>query len=314
MSNQPLVSVVIAAYNADKYILEAVNSVLKQTYTRLELIVVNDGSSDGTKDIVDSIEDPRLVSLNQMNKGQDAAFNHGYRKSKGDFIKFFDADDYLSANMIDEQIKAIETYPEYVAYAPLGRFFNDDLNTAKFIDHAYYRDANALDFLTSDYAGPMLQCGSMLMHRSLIDKSGLWNEDLILFNDTEFFTRILLRSKGVKITNKAKLYYRSGLSTSLTAQKQRRFFESTKKAIELIEKHVLAVENSPRTRALIANLYQMRVYDMYPLFKDLAQHHQRRIEALGGSTYRLKSGKVFNLISSIFGWKVARTMQLIYNK
>lgn len=105
---KPLVSVVIATYNAGNYLSEAIESVLGQTVGDLELLVVDDGSTDGTRDLVAQIHDARLTYLWQENAGQTAAKNHGVSKARGDFIGFCDGDDYWYANKLELQLPLFE--------------------------------------------------------------------------------------------------------------------------------------------------------------------------------------------------------------
>jgi glycosyltransferase involved in cell wall biosynthesis len=86
----PLISVIISAYNANKYLLESVNSILKQESANLELIIINDGSTDGSKSIIESFEG--IILKNQENQGKGAAVQTGIRMAKGDYILIQDGD------------------------------------------------------------------------------------------------------------------------------------------------------------------------------------------------------------------------------
>jgi glycosyltransferase involved in cell wall biosynthesis len=301
----PLISVIIAAYNAEKYIESALDSILAQTYSNLEVIVVNDGSSDNTGKLLEKYTTKGVTVFTQVNKGQNAALNFGYSQSSGSLIKFMDADDLINEECIAIQAEALKGRPDKVAYGEWARFFNDDLSTAQFIPKPYWKDMLPIDFLTSDAAGPMLQCGSMLVPRILFDNAGLWDTRLLLANDTELFTRVLLKSSGTVFTQGARLYYRSGITSSLSNQKSRKFFEATFLGTTLIAEHLLPVENSDRTRKLIANLLQQRLYEMYPFFPDLEKLHKDEIKKMGGSSLIYKSGKLFNLLRRMIGWKIA---------
>lgn len=97
-----LISVIIPAYNAEKYIYRCVESVIKQSYTNLEIIVVNDGSNDSTYDKLKCIEKKynNVIVVNQLNKGPSEARNTGINMAKGRYLCFVDADDYLEENMV----------------------------------------------------------------------------------------------------------------------------------------------------------------------------------------------------------------------
>lgn len=307
-----LVSIIISAYNADKYLSQTLDSVINQTYSNIEVIVVNDGSSDQTLEVANRYLNTRVKVVTQENKGQDAALNNGYRHSTGDYIKFMDSDDLINPEMIERQANVLKGSDDYIAYGEWSRFYNDDINTANFKKRDNWRDMAPIDFLTTEDIGPMLQCGIMLIPRKIIEKSGLWDERLILFNDTEFYTRLLLNSKGIKFSEGARLYYRSGLSGSISVQRTRKFFESTFLATNLIAEKLIPAENSERTRRLLANIYFNQYFEMYPRFQDLAKEHRNKIKYFGGASITPTGGKVFVLLKKILGWKLAKRIQIFF--
>lgn len=99
-----LVSVIMPAYNAEKYIEEAVQSVLDQGYQNFELLIINDGSTDKTKEIIHSFSDERIRYFEQKNKGVSAARNIGLKNHVGEYICFLDSDDKLTSNSIESRI------------------------------------------------------------------------------------------------------------------------------------------------------------------------------------------------------------------
>jgi glycosyltransferase involved in cell wall biosynthesis len=102
----PLVSIIMAIYNREKTIERAINSVLKQSYTNIELIIVDDGSTDNTSEVLKRFADPRIRIFNhQKNKGVCAAKNTDLRNIRGEWFTTFDSDD----EMITEAIETIET-------------------------------------------------------------------------------------------------------------------------------------------------------------------------------------------------------------
>lgn len=107
-----LVSVIIPAYNSRPFIRETLLSAAAQTYSPIEIIVVDDGSSDGTADYVESLQMPNVRLIRQSNGGACVARNHGFQESKGDYIKFFDADDILMPDAIEHQVHHIESLAE----------------------------------------------------------------------------------------------------------------------------------------------------------------------------------------------------------
>lgn len=111
--NTPLVSVIIGNYNYGRFIAEAINSVLAQTYKNFELIVVDDGSTDNSREVISSYGD-RLTAIFQENGGQGAAFNSGIAHSKGEIICFLDSDDYYREDKVEKVVAAFAAHPKWV--------------------------------------------------------------------------------------------------------------------------------------------------------------------------------------------------------
>jgi len=117
-----LVSVVIPAFNAEAFIAQAISSVLSQIHEPVELIVVDDGSTDQTVPIADSIDDPRLTLVSGPNRGVSRARNIGLERAKGEAIGFLDADDYWLPKKLAVQLDALEDDPQLVAIGSLMRY------------------------------------------------------------------------------------------------------------------------------------------------------------------------------------------------
>lgn len=109
---KPLVSVIMAAYNAEKYITESIQSLLEQTYTNWELVVVNDGSIDKTESKIYAFDDPRIRYFSQINLGVSAARNTALRNIKGNYFCMLDADDLLTPNSLKARIDKMLSAPE----------------------------------------------------------------------------------------------------------------------------------------------------------------------------------------------------------
>jgi len=104
-NDKPLISVVLPAYNGENYIESAVNSILEQSYANFELIIINDGSTDSTNEILSKYNDSRIKLVSRENRGLVASLNEGIDKSKGEYIARMDADDISLENRFQEQVK-----------------------------------------------------------------------------------------------------------------------------------------------------------------------------------------------------------------
>lgn len=111
--HSPQITVLMPAYNAGKYIREAITSVLEQSFADFELLIVNDGSTDDTADIINSFNDERIVVLSQENKGVAAALNNGLRHAQAPYIARFDADDVCYPYRLQVQYDFITSHPYY---------------------------------------------------------------------------------------------------------------------------------------------------------------------------------------------------------
>ncbi|RYE47757.1 MAG: glycosyltransferase family 2 protein, partial [Sphingobacteriales bacterium] len=196
----PLVSVCIPAFNAERYISASLNSVLGQSYPNLEIIVVDDGSTDGTATVLNEYKKiQNICVVHQKNKGQCAAVNEAFRRSNGEYIKFFDADDLLSPDFISNQVSRLEGRKDAIASASWGRFQGNDLESFSLQKEDVYQDLQPMDWLVKSLEnGPnMMQCGLWLIPREILAISGLWDERLSLINDFDFFIRVILASQKV---------------------------------------------------------------------------------------------------------------------
>lgn len=126
MSENPYFSVVIPAYNAEQYIEFALNSVYQQTYTDYEIVVVNDGSTDNTQEILAAQKDLRLRVITQKNGGECEARNRGIKEARGQFLAFLDADDAWAPNHLSIARQFFLNHPEYVWYYTNPARFVDD--------------------------------------------------------------------------------------------------------------------------------------------------------------------------------------------
>ena len=307
----PLVSILIPCYNAAPYLAIAIESALAQTWTDKEIIVVNDGSTDGSLEILNSYRQRGVRIINQENRGQSAAVNRAFAASQGHYIKFFDADDLLDVRMIELQMTRLGGSTTAIASGEWGRFYHDDPKTFRLNPQRVWQDMRALDWLVQawDDARQMMQCASWLIPRRVLELSGLWNEELSFTNDFEFFTRVLCHTEQVLFTPGARIYYRSGIQGSLSASKGRKAVESAFKSLVLGTEYLLKHRCDGEARRACANLMQDFIYTYYPEHGDLRQVLGRRIRELGGSDLQPDGSPNFHLVRQLMGWRIARRLE-----
>ena len=124
--NDIKITVLMPVYNAEKYIAEAIHSVLDQSFKDFELLIINDGSRDSSIDIIRSFTDQRIVVVNQHNYGVAAALNTGIKLARGEFIARFDADDICYYRRLEEQYGFMKTNPDYVLIGSGADYVDQD--------------------------------------------------------------------------------------------------------------------------------------------------------------------------------------------
>ncbi|TDH28846.1 glycosyltransferase [Segetibacter sp. 3557_3] len=122
----PTISIIMPAYNSEKYLREAIDSILQQTFAGFELIIINDGSTDDTKQLINAYTDPRIVYLeNDKNRGLIYTLNYGLSKANGRYIARMDADDICLPTRLEKQLRYFESRPEVAVVASTVNFIND---------------------------------------------------------------------------------------------------------------------------------------------------------------------------------------------
>ncbi len=318
MDNNPLVSVIIPVYNAVDYLEECLKSIIAQTYKVIEIICVNDGSSDGSNIILTKYESayPFIKVIHQENKGQSIASNVALQHANGAYIKFFDADDIMNSQHIQKQVEKLNGMDDCIASCEWGRFYNNNIKSARFIEEPVWKDMPSFMFLKTvlGQKTDMLGAWLWLIPKKIIEKTGGWNERLNLNNDFEFSVRLLLQSKEVVFAEGAKVYYRSGRHFSLSRTLSRNSFESAILTTELGFSLIFAIDNSKQMKTHCANRYQTWIYRFFPLYPDLIANLENRIAKLGGSSVKCDGGPIFKFISFFIGWKKTKLLQIFSYK
>ena len=120
------VTVLMPAYNVEKYIAEAIESVLQQSFSDFKLLIVNDGSTDNTEQIISSFTDERVILINQPHRGIASALNKGLSKANSIYIGRFDADDICFPTRLQEQVSFLDVHPDYVLVGSDAEYISED--------------------------------------------------------------------------------------------------------------------------------------------------------------------------------------------
>ena len=313
---KPLVSILIPCYNSQQWLAETIESALTQTWKNIEIIIVDDGSTDHSLAVAKNFESSIVKVISQENQGASAARNVALKKCQGDFIQYLDADDLLAPDKIELQLQILEKncHSNVVASGEWARFYHNP-QEALFIPQSLWQNMPAVDWLVCAWEHHlMMHPGAWLVPRKISEKAGLWHKDLSLNDDGEYFSRVVLASEGVKFCQGAKTYYRSGNTGSLSGSKSAKSRQSEFLSLSLGTTNLLARENSPRTRQVCATVFQRFIYAVYPDVPELSQQAAAKVKEFGGSNLQPTGGELFQLLSQFIGWQQAKKIQRVFYK
>lgn len=225
----PLVSVVIPTYNAEKYIESAINSVQVQSLKNIEIIIINDGSTDNSEEIIDSLKlsDPRISLYTQKNSGKPAiARNVGCARAKGKYISFMDSDDIMLPGKLEAQVNAFDKIQDAALIFHDWSLITDDgelitaarlqdidflTKASKYLCHydkdIYTTNEQYYNFASTQTLG-ILTIAVMIKRDTLLTEKEWFPEDMDIGEDLDLWFRILQRHKAVFI-NQVFCQYRS---------------------------------------------------------------------------------------------------------
>jgi glycosyltransferase involved in cell wall biosynthesis len=311
----PLVSIIIPCKNAAPWLGAAIESCLEQSWQHVEVIVVDNGSRDGSVEIVRRYAPSRVTILACERPGTSAARNTGLKQARGDFIQFLDADDILDHDKIRVQMERLTHGPPMSLASSAWARFNANPREATFLAEPVWRDLAPEEFLINSWlGGGMMPSFSWLASRATIQRAGSWDESLSLNDDGEFFCRVVLASSGILFCADARGYYRTTPYPTISKRRDRNALLSAFRATELCCDRLLQRCETDRARKASATQYQRFIYDTYPDAADLVAAAERRVQQLGGTDLRMQGGRAFRRLSGCVGWKAAKRCQLAWRK
>ena len=238
-----LVSIIIPLFNKEKYISETIESAFSQDYPNIEIIVVDDGSTDQSLEIVQRYKG-KIQIHTQVNQGAPRARNFGFRKSKGEYIQFLDADDILGPKKISSQVGRLTGEQFAIATCPWVHD-NEALESRKSIYKDFECSADLLHAIWS--SGEFFNPASWLLPRDIVEKAGPWDEELLVDQDGEYFARVLLQGCKVLFAEKGFCTY---TKPSVENVSNLNSYEKKKSLVQSLEKSVRIIQASKYKRRL----------------------------------------------------------------
>lgn len=232
-----LVSVIIPCFNAQKWLAEAIDSCLGQTYPNIEIIVIDDGSNDNCLEILKSYGD-KIIWESRPNCGGSAARNRGFALAKGEYIQFLDADDYILPEKIDKQVRFLEETGADVVYGDWQYQSHLPDGTIRLEEIAVCGPKD--DFLESLLANDRWSNSApLLFKRAVVERCPGWDESLLAAQDRDFMLSVaMMGAKFVYQPGCYAIYRQYGKVTVSTANRLR-----------WLESHCLVMEKAERQLA-----------------------------------------------------------------
>lgn len=292
----PLVSILIPNYNKAAFLRETLDSVLSQTYTHWECIVVDDHSTDHSWEILEEYvkKDVRVKIFKRPDdriKGGSVARNYAFELSKGEFIQWLDSDDVIHQNKIEDQIQdllavklnaiSISNWDWLDSLIEVEK--KDEDSNLDSIIKSRWNDfpKHGFDLILYLFINNLfIPPHAYFMSRQLIHDSGLWIEDLNKNQDGEFMLRVLLKSEQVVFNDSVYAFYRRPDSSHLSKQATLKSYLDWFKSLDLGDQKILEVQNSKEIRNILVMNYERLIKFTGLEFPQVTQMALERINVL----------------------------------
>lgn len=219
------VSVVVCAYNAERFLPEAIESILNQTYTDFELLLVNDGSKDATLSIIQEYQkkDHRITIDTHENMGISKSSNRAIRKAKGNIIVRMDADDIMKPNRLEEQVKYLQENPEITMVSCDAEFVSEKgEKIGRQVMPGFNKPEDSKEILNKPILVACAHTGFTSYKEAILEVGG-YNEEITCVVDLELFTRMLENGNVLIILRQDLMEYRMhGTSVMASGIKNKR--------------------------------------------------------------------------------------------
>ena len=298
-----LVSILVPAYNAEKWITQTIDSALSQSWAPKEIIVVDDGSTDRTLEIARTFE-PRGVRIaTQNNRGAAAARNRALSLAGGEFIQWLDADDLLAPDKIALQMKAAEgDRTDLTLYTSPHGVFYYRFKKATFIPNSLWQDLSPVDWLVTSLSEMLwMNPAAWLVSRAITDRAGPWDERLSLNDDGEYFGRVVAACRIVRFIPEAKCYYRQSSFGQLSRSRSEKAADSLLLSTVLRVRALLKLEMSTRTKQAALALIRTWMPVFYPDKAEAVEQLRALVKELGGELEPPRFGWRSRALQRLFG-------------
>ena len=311
---EPLVSILIPAFNKEEFIAETVRSALAQTWSRKEIIVIDDGSTDSTVDIARRFGRLGVTVSQQKHQGAAAARNRAFSLCQGDYIQWLDADDLLAPDKIAKQLEARAAGDSSrVLFSSSWGSFKYRHRRAEFTPSDLWCDLAPKEWLLRKLENNVfMQTATWLVSRVLTEAAGPWNSQLSLDDDGEYFARVAVLSDGIRFVPDARVFYRIlGADRLSYAGWSDEKMESQLSSMELTIRYLRSLDDGERTRRACVTYLQRNLVTFLSVRPDIALRIGQLAGQLGGQLERPRLSWKYSWFAHAFGGRSAKYAQVL---
>ena len=292
-----MISVVIPLYNKEELITVTVRSVLSQTFADFELLIVNDGSTDGSLAVVSAISDPRIKVINIENSGVSVARNTGIKAASHDWVAFLDADDWWDHSFLEKMTKAIKSYPEHKLFAGgRSRVFKD---VTERYDHPLLPsdgETGTINYykVISRYL-PLINSSNAIIKKSHFESAGYFKPGQQRYEDHDLWMRLAVNEPVAFVNRELSFYRKTEVNTISQGIFKAEEFSAFISTIIKVNGQL-----SPAERGYFKKYYTRFIFLVYLKYKK--HYNKKERDAL--------SDQIRELIG-LFRWTLLRTLGLL---
>ncbi|MCM1010793.1 MAG: glycosyltransferase [Fusobacterium sp.] len=254
MCEKGLISVIIPVYNVEKYLRQCLESLVKQTYARLEFICINDGSQDNSLEILYEYAqvDGRIRIINQDNRGQGVARNRGIKAARGEYIAFVDADDFVELDLFE---KCLAKASDVIVFGVKTFYENNGRVRQGQYSSKHFRQSGLFEFHT-------ISCNK-LYRKQFLDENNISFAALKTGEEQLFFLKCMLLAENISVVNEDLYFYRKNRTGSLTSAKKRLDFSPVEN-FYMIENFLEHSQIDSELQLKILGHYMLKAISWYP--------------------------------------------------
>lgn len=288
-----LISIIVPVYNNEIYLHKCIDSILNQTYKNIEVILINDGSTDNSGSICNeyALKDNRIKIINQTNKGVSSARNRGLLIAEGEYIGFVDSDDYIQEDMFEYLLNLSEDNSTDISVCNYCLFDSNKTYNKNLLKKDFLKvSANqALEMLFTSLA---FSCCNKLFKRELF-KNELFLTDISMGEDLYITFRMFCKSTDIIIGNEIKYYYNRKNIQSSTKQQ----FNIKKLSFFQVIAYILNYAKSLNNKKLYTMALKTRTYHAVGFLRQIIDSNFNDIEIINDLKIKVREGIIYHLLS-----------------